>query len=46
MNTSLGAMMAPSCCFWQIENYMKNLSRQELLQRIWIDPTRCGGGVD
>ena len=22
---------------------MKNLSREELLQRIWIDPERCGG---
>jgi uncharacterized protein (DUF433 family) len=22
---------------------MKNLSREELLKRIWIDPARCGG---
>ena len=22
---------------------MKNRSREELLQRIWIDPARCGG---
>ena len=22
---------------------MKNLSREELLKRIWIDPERCGG---
>ena len=22
---------------------MKNLSREELLKRIWIDPGRCGG---
>lgn len=22
---------------------MKQLSREELLQRIWIDPQRCGG---
>ena len=22
---------------------MKNLSREELLNRIWIDPARCGG---
>jgi len=22
---------------------MKSLSREELLQRIWIDPERCGG---
>jgi uncharacterized protein (DUF433 family) len=22
---------------------MRNLSREELLQRIWIDPARCGG---
>ena len=22
---------------------MKSLSREELLQRIWIDPARCGG---
>ena len=22
---------------------MKNLSREELLNRIWIDPERCGG---
>ena len=22
---------------------MKNLTRKELLQRIWIDPARCGG---
>jgi len=22
---------------------MKNLTREELLKRIWIDPARCGG---
>jgi uncharacterized protein (DUF433 family) len=22
---------------------MKNLAREELLKRIWIDPARCGG---
>ncbi len=25
------------------ESLMKNVSRAELLKRIWIDPARCGG---
>jgi uncharacterized protein (DUF433 family) len=29
--------------FGYASNAMKNLTREELLHRIWIDPARCGG---
>jgi uncharacterized protein (DUF433 family) len=35
--------IASPSLLWQISDMRKNLSREELLQRIWIDPARCGG---